>query len=177
MKKFRPEDFWFELTQGPDPVMPGRQIRVLRIECRDCGQTASMHPRNMAGDVIRKHFVRAGWSIGKTRSKHVCPACNGVGRVINGTTVAIEAPPPAEPPPTKDVWVVADLEDAWTRSNEEQRIGFCMRHRDELAALIGPTEPEPVPMPEPGPEPVPDEPEPDDGDDEPADWWKELMAK
>lgn len=203
MKRWRNEDFWFELTTGPDPTN-GRPVRYHIIRCA-CGQESSRHAHGMSVEKLRKYFVRRGWQIGKTSNAHRCPDCQ-------------QQQKPEQKPATPMVFVSNEIYHHWSEADRAERLIFLRlvtrawtnegQERQEFLALLGeigifdemavkilaefearaltrpapepaPSTPEPALEPEPVAESEP-EPEPEpaiEQDDTPADWWLEATSK
>lgn len=182
MKRFRDDEYWFELAHGPDPAT-GRPVRFIVIRCRECNKTISRHAHGMSEERLRKHFMRKRWHVGKAQNSHLCPGCHhkvyreAVDQVV--PAVATTPPQVASSPP-------GELYDMWAAATRDQRLEF-------LLALA--TEPQPVlyallrelgfelgflansRKPELTAQPVEPKPEPEPDDDDPADWWRELEEK
>jgi hypothetical protein len=186
MRRYREEDFWYEILTAPDAG--GRVTRAYRVTCRHCNCFKSFRSGGrLSDDKMRKHLIREGWDIGRSNNLHVCPGCSEkpkppvtaqvkplpagfVDRMLQAALDAVTSPqeealitPPPEP--------LVTLEAAWMACSEDERREFVHKICDEHSLLgrLYPTAPSPVedqPVEEP---PVDEEP------DEPADWWIELQ--
>lgn len=162
MKKYRTEDFWFELTKGPSPDGVGF-VRYNSITCRKCGKCTKIHNTGQSVDQMRKFFIRQNWDIGRARNLHLCPDCavRHKHRPTEPERPRLEPPAsnvvPLRPPPQR-----VTLQEAWEQASESERLAFLILLRRDHAEITPQSEFKPVPPPD------------STHNDEPADWWKEL---
>jgi hypothetical protein len=113
MKKYRPNDYWYEITQRPDPNNNGRFARYYQVTCRQCGVFRLKLANSMGDDGLRKWFIAHGWEIGKSQRGHVCSRCLHEPKVAPPQAAPLEPepelPPLPEPPanPIAEAWVAA----------------------------------------------------------------------
>lgn len=147
MKKFRDDDYWFELTEGPSPDGVGF-VRYHQVTCRKCGTQSKARNTGQSVDQMYKFFQRQNWEIGRTRHHHVCPDCAHK----HGHRRATEPPKP-KPPPSNVVQLRPPpritLIEAWDRSSENERAEFLLT----LEATHGLILARPARAPEPTPDP------------------------
>lgn len=100
MKRHDEGDFWYEISQMPDPIAKGVWVRKYSIKCRYCGREASCGANGMSNEHMRKAFTRQGWDIGNRKTRHKCPDCMKRSHVerVEAPARAPEPAPASAPP-------------------------------------------------------------------------------
>lgn len=131
MKKFRPSDFWYEITQRPDPNNHGRFGQYYQVTCRECGAFRLKLANSMGDDGLRKWFMAHGWEIGKSQRGHTCSRCLHEPKVSPPPPQPpepepeYELPPPPEPPANP-------VARAWEKASYAERKMFLYAMREEM---------------------------------------------
>lgn len=183
MKKWRADDFWFELTEGSSPDGVGF-VRYNEVTCRKCGAKAKHLASGQSADQLRKFFIRQNWEIGRSRFHHVCPECahkhklHRLAEEIRTWEREHRPEPEAHHAPPKPSNVVplhppqrVSLQDAWKQADENERAEFLLKLRDVNGPIFT------DPREEFKPEPVADDHMITEDDGEVADWWLELQKE
>src|SRR5215510_13692410 len=123
MRRYRAEDFWYEISHAPGP--DGRVVRWYTISCRRCSNKLAHHANDLADSGLKKFFQHHGWEIGKARNQHLCAACNGRNKKKHQQQEPVAEVIPLRPQ-------LNQLEAAWAAATEEQRNIFWQRHRWEM---------------------------------------------
>lgn len=176
MKKFRADDYWFDISSGGG--VNGRAVRYYSVRCKKCGAVSQYHATMLSDPALRKHFSKQGWDIGKHRHAHLCPEC------------CVRRKPPQDEPKPKPP---PRIDQIWDSMNEDQRAEFIVRHIQAIRTMeplvraglavtagiiaVGTPVADNVRVIEDAPPNI-DEPLSHDveqpNDDEAAEWWKEL---
>jgi hypothetical protein len=193
MKKYRAEDYWFEITSGPS--IDGHAIRYYVIHCRRCDRMASHKASGLSNDGLRKFFVRDGWTIGRSQYGHICPEClhkreRDIAKhnedLVFQQAAAREALDLNEPPSR-----VAQMRTLWDQCNRREREEFVFWTESQIAPQINQELEEAIEQLVNRKPIIPsdvvdvaidlvktvatEDPAPPE-DKEPADWWKELNS-
>lgn len=172
MKKYRDDDYWFELTEGPGPTGLGF-VRYFRVTCRKCGKQAKHLANGQSNDQLRKFFIRQNWDIGRATNLHFCPDC--ATRNKHRPTESLPEPAASNVFPLHPPQGIS-LQEAWDQANDAERTNFwnylqliCREHGEQLRCI-------PVVQDDKALQAsmIPDVKD-DDEPDEPADWWLDLQ--
>lgn len=180
MKRYRDEDFWFEIVTDTAPDGQ-RGARYYQVHCRRCSNKQRYHASGASNEALRKIFQRAGWTINAhNRFKHYCPDCSRRHQAQAAATTNIipTAPAAARPNPIQRLWLSI---------SDDERVEFwhwlhdtyaCWLDNSGHISLIARAPAPPAPEPEPEPlgamsevthaEPPPDPPPPPPVEDGPA---------
>ena len=174
---------FYELISAPDPA--GKVTRYHLVQCSKCNASNQIKSAGLSDESLKKVFTRQKWLIGKHPNQHLCPACN------EGPQRHKEPAAPAKPaqhehrrPSNLEL-----LERAWAACSADEQGVFLGQHmqpvrkpsyvppadfqhgphidsmpREANAAADPASQLAPTPAEEPG-------------EDEPAEWWRELMRK
>lgn len=145
MKKYRADDFWFELTQGPSPDGVGFD-RYHQVQCRKCGATNKIRSTGQAVDQLRKIFMNQNWEIGRTRHHHVCPEC---AHKYKHRPATEQPPKPSNVVPLRPSQPRIMLIEAWDRSSESERAEFLLALESTQGLILARPARAPVPTPDP----------------------------
>jgi hypothetical protein len=116
MRKYRDSDFWFEILTDTAPD-GARGTRYYQVSCRSCSNSQRYHAAGVSNEGLKKIFTRAGWTIGKSRFKHICPDCSR-RHSSPPTPTPITTP---EPPPEPQI---SFIQKTWLHLHDDQRVEF-----------------------------------------------------
>lgn len=144
MKKWRADDFWFELTEGRSPDGGLGFVRYNTITCRKCGTKAQHLACGQSVDQLRKFFIRQNWEIGKSRFHHVCPEC---AHKHNHRREAEPKPAPSNVIPLH--LPARTLIETWDRASNSERAEFLLALETTQGLILARPARAPVPTPDP----------------------------
>lgn len=146
MKKYRADDFWFELIEGASPDGSMGFVRYNAITCRKCGANAKHLQAGQSEEQLRKLFIRQNWEIGRTRHHHVCPEC---AHKHNHRDTTEHPPKPSNVVPLRPSLPRVTLIEAWDRSSESERAEFLLALETTQGLILARPARAPVPTPNP----------------------------
>jgi hypothetical protein len=121
MRKWRADDFWFELVEGPSPDGIGF-VRYHQVTCRKCKTQSKTRQMGQSNDHLRKFFIRQGWDVGRARNLHLCPECAHKHKDLRTKPQPQPNVVPLHPTPPQPKRVT--LKQTWEQASEAERAEF-----------------------------------------------------